>query len=179
MRYRRAQTIAILAAITINFSPASGWSEPSPRLSVQMLTGSPFALPEDLPAGISILVIGFTQKAGDNSRPWVGRLRKDFPSAKGFNVYSVAVLAGVPVFFRPLVVNSIRRGVSPSDQAMFLIAESDESAWRTLAGNRLPDDPCIVALDNAGNVLARASGVFSEQRYREAAALIQGAKTWN
>lgn len=144
-----------------------------------MLTGSPFALPEDLPAGISILVIGFTQKAGDNSRPWVGRLRKDFPSAKGFNVYSVAVLAGVPVFFRPLVVNSIRRGVSPSDQAMFLIAESDESAWRTLAGNRLPDDPCIVALDNAGNVLARASGVFSEQRYREAAALIQGAKTWN
>ncbi len=158
---------------------ASGWSDPIPHLTVQVLSGSAFTLPDDLPGGVSILVIGFTQKAGDNTKPWADRLRKDFLKADGFTVYSVAVLAGVPAFFRPLAVNSIKGSVSLSDQSTFLIVKSDENAWRTLAGYRTPDDPCVVALDKAGNVLARTSGLFNEETYREAAALIKGAKTWN
>lgn len=182
MQYRRARIIAVLAAAVTACAAALGWSDPIPHLSVQVLTGSTLSLPDDLPAGVSILVVGFTQKAGDNTRPWAERLRKDFTRPDGFTVYSVAVLAGVPAFFRPLAVNAIRGSVSPSDRSRFLIADRDEAAWRLLVGYKLPDDPYVVTLDKAGNVLARASGLFSEQGYQEAAALIQsaaGGRTWN
>jgi hypothetical protein len=184
MQYRRAQTIAVLAVTVAACAAASGWPDPIPRLSVQVLTGSTLSLPDDLPAGVSILVIGFTQKAGDNTRPWAERLRRDFAPSGGFTVYSVAVLAGVPALFRPFAVSSIRDSVSPSDRSGFLVVNRDESAWRVLAGYRLPDDPYVVALDQRGDVLARASGLFSEERCRQAEALIQSAaaqrsSTWN
>jgi len=175
MQYRRQRTIAVLAAAITACAAASGWSDPIPHLSVHALSGSTLSLPDDLPAGVSILVIGFTQKAGDDTRPWAEKLRNDFRRADGFTVYSVAVLAGVPAFFRPLAVNSIRGSVTKEQQASFLIVNRDESAWRALAGYRIPDDPYIVALDAKGNVLVQASGLFSEQGCQEAEALIQSA----
>ena len=169
----------VLAAAILTAVAASAWSDPIPRLAVESLSGSAATLPDDLPAGLTILVIGFTQKAGDNTRPWGERLGKDFTPANGFTVYSVAVLAGVPAFFRPLAVNAIRGSVPQSQQGSFFIVKSDESAWRTLAGYKLPDDPYVVVLDKNGNVLARHAGLFSEEGYRDVAAQIQGAKTWN
>ena len=159
----------------ILFLQVAAWSSAIPRLPVQTLEGSSFAIVDDLEAATDILVVGFTQKAGSNTAPWTERLQRDFTRVDGFAVYTVAVLAGVPRLFRPFALNSIRAGVPPSRRGRFLIVDGDENAWRSLAGYRLPDDPYIVVLDRTGSVLDRESGLFDEKSYQEAAARIRSA----
>lgn len=154
---------------------AGAWSKLIPRATIQTLAGSSFVLPDDLEADTDILVVGFTQKAGSNNKPWMDRLERDFTAAEGFAVYPVAVIAGVPPVFRSFALGSIRSGVAPQERARFLIADHDEGAWRSLVGYRLPDDPYIIVLDKTGTVLARANGLFDENTYRDAAAQIRSA----
>jgi len=173
MRHCRRQLVPVLALAILAAPAVAGWSESIPRLSARTLSGGTVVLPDDLAAGVTILVVGFTRKAGDNTRPWVERLRRDFTPAEGFTVYSVAVIAGVPALFRPLAAGAIRGSVPPADRATFLIADQDESAWRLLAGYQAPDTPYIVAMDKSGAVLARAGGPYDEETYAEAAARIR------
>lgn len=93
----------------------------------------------------------------------------------GYAVYPVAVLAGVPALFRSFAVGSIRGSVAPRDRGRFLIVDQGQSIWRGLVGYRLPDDPSVILLDKAGNVLARESGPFDEKSYQDAAARIRSA----
>ena len=154
---------------------SAGWSDSFPRTNVQTLAGSAFVLPDDLEADTNILVVGFTQKAGPNTKPWTERLKQDFTHTDGFAVYPVAVLAGVSPLFRGFALSSIRSGIAPQDSGHFLIVDRDQSAWRALADYRLPDDPYIIVLDKNGNLLARFKGVFDEKNYQKAAAQIRSA----
>jgi len=154
---------------------AGAWSKLIPRATIQTLAGSSFVLPDDLEADTDILVVGFTQKAGSNTRPWTERFQQDFASAEGYSVYPVAVLAGVPALFRSFALSSIRAGVPQADRGHFLIVDQDEKLWRAQVGYRLPDDPYIIVLDRTGSVLARESGLFDEKSYQDAAALIRAA----
>ena len=177
MQRRRSSSIQILVvglALVPSLQTAV-WSDAFPRITAHTLGGSIFALPDDLEAATDILVVGFTQKAGSNTRPWTERLQRDFTGREGYAVYPVAVLAGVPALFRSFVLRAIRNGVPPGERERFLIVDHDERTWRTLAGYRLPDDPYIVVLDRTGSVLARESGVFSEEGYQDAAARIRAA----
>ncbi len=153
--------------------PAPAWPQSFPRSGLRTLDGAPFLLPDDLAGRVNILVIGFTQKAGGNTRPWVERLEKDFAAADGYAVYPVAVLAGVPALFRPLALGSIRGGIPPEKRSTFLIVENDEQVWRDLAGYRFPDVPCIVVLDRSGSVFLRTAGLFDEARYQEIASVLR------
>lgn len=177
MQQRKRSKISILiVGLTLMLSlQAATWSDSFPRTTVQTLTGSAFVLPDDLEAAAGILVVGFTQKAGSNTRPWVDRFEGDFTAADGFAVYPVAVIAGVPPLFRSFALGSIRSGIAPEKRQRFLIVDRDESTWRSLAGYRLPDDPYIIVLDRTGSVLARESGLFDERSYQGAAARIRSA----
>jgi hypothetical protein len=177
MQHRKKSKIPVpLIALALMLSPhVSAWSDAIPRITVHTVEGSSFILPDDLEAAVDILVVGFTQKGGSNTRPWTERLQRDFTSADGFAVYPTAVLAGVPGLFRSFALNAIRADVSPGERGRFLIVEQDKNAWRSLAGYRLPDDPYIIVLDRTGNVLARESGLFDEKSYQEAADRIRSA----
>lgn len=171
-----SKTSALLIGLTLTVSlQTAAWSEAFPRTTVHTLAGSSFALPDDLEAATDILVVGFTQKAGSNTRPWTERFQQDFASAEGYSVYPVAVLAGVPALFRSFALSSIRAGVPQADRGHFLIVDQDEKLWRAQVGYRLPDDPYIIVLDRTGSVLARESGLFDEKSYQDAAALIRAA----
>ncbi|MGO9413299.1 MAG: hypothetical protein ACLQCB_21435 [Spirochaetia bacterium] len=168
----RTSILSITSALALLLA-AAAWSDSFPRTTVQTLAGSAFVLPDDLEAAADILVVGFTQKAGSNTKPWTERLARDFTRADGFAVYPVAVLAGVPALFRSFALNSIRGGVDPQEYGHFLIVDHDESAWRTAAGYALPDDPYIIVLDKSGSVLARFKGVFDEKSYEDTAVRIR------
>lgn len=155
--------------------PAAAWADSIPAIAVDTLAGSAFVLPRDLAAATDILVIGFTQKAGSNTRPWSERLQQDFTPARGFAVYPVAVLAGVPLLFRSFALGSVKNGVALTERSRFLVADHDERTWRRVAGDRLPDDPYIVVLDRSGSVLLREAGLFDEQSYEKIAARIRAA----
>ena len=177
MQHRRRLKLSVLAtgmAILLSLA-ATGWSDSFPRITVKTLIGSPFVLPDQMEAAVNILVVGFTQKAGTKTRLWTERLRKDFTPANGFAVYTVAVLAGVPSLFRSLALGSVRSGIPEDQRDRFLIVDRDEDLWRRLTGYRLPDDPYIVALDKAGEVLIRASGPFNDKTYDDVASAIRSA----
>jgi hypothetical protein len=172
----RSKTSVLLGSLVLAILlPTTACSEPLSRTAVQTLSGSAFVLPDDLAAAVDILVVGFTRKAGNNTGPWTERLRRDFKPEDGYAVYPVAVLAGVPGMFRSFALNSMRGSVPKAEQGRFLIVDHDESAWRDLAGYKLPDEPYIIAIDKQGNVLARASGLFDEKSYQDAAARIRDA----
>jgi len=165
-RRKRISIVIIGLAITASLPIAVG-AEAFPRTTVQNLVGSDVVLPDQLEARINILVVGFTQKAGSNTKPWTERLKKDFTRADGFAVYPVAVLAGVPPIFRGFALGSIRGSVPTADRGGFLIVNDDESAWRSVAGYQLPDDPYIIVIDKTGTVIARAAGLLDEKTYEE------------
>jgi len=175
-RHKRSGISIALIGLTLIVSlRTAAWSEAFPRTTVQTLSGSAFVLPDELDGPVGILVVGFTQKAGSNTKPWIERLRQDFTRADGFAVYPIAVLAGVPPLFRPFALGSIRAGVPTEERGRFLIVDHDESAWRSLAGYQLPDDPYIIVIDKTGAVLAREAGRFDEKTYQDAAAQIRSA----
>ena len=174
-RRRSKMPVTIVVLTLMLCLQAGAWSDAIPRLTVQTLEGSSFTLPDGLEAAANILVVGFTQKAGSNVRPWAERLQRDFTRADGFAVYTAAVLAGFRLSFRGFALNGIRAGVPPEQRGRFLIVEQEESAWRSLADYRLPDDPYIIALDRTGNVLDRENGLFDEGSYPAAAARIRSA----
>ncbi len=176
MQHReRSQTAILLAALALAVSPTTAWPDPLARTEARTLDGCAFVVPDDLAAHVDILVVGFTRKAGSNTNAWTERLRRDFSPSHGYAVYPVAVLAGVPGLFRSFALNAIRESVPPAERGTFLIVDSDENAWRSLAGYRLPDDPYIIVLDRTGRVLARANGLFDEKSYQDVAARIRNA----
>ena len=130
---------------------------------------------ENLAAATDILVIGFTHRAKSDTRPWSQRLQQDFTPARGFAVYPVAVLAGVPLLFRSFARARSKTESLLTERSRFLVADHDERTWRRVAGYRLPDDPYIVVLDRSGSVLLREAGLFDEQSYEKIAARIRAA----
>jgi hypothetical protein len=154
---------------------SAGWSDSFPRTRVQIITGSAFTFPDNLDAPTAILAVGFTQKAGANTKPWAQRLERGFTRADGFSVYPEALHAGVSPLFRGFALSSIRSGVTSQQSDRFLIVDHDESTWRTLAGYRMQGEPHIIVVDRAGTVLVRGRGQFDEKNYQDAAARIRSA----
>jgi len=177
----RSRRTAVAALVLLPSCVVCSWPQGAFQLTVQTLEGTRFSIPGDLSAAVNILVIGFTRKAGAAARPWTERLERDFPVSRGFAVYPVAVLAGVPALFRAFALAATRSDSAPLERSRTLVALSDEAAWKKLAGFQEPDDPCVVVLDRAGSVLVRAQGTFQEPGYEAASAAIRAAqegKAW-
>ena len=177
MQHRRRPHIAILivGSTLMLFLPAAAWCDAIPRLTVQTLEGVSFTLPNDLEAAVDILVVGFTQKAGSNTRPWTERLRAGFHQGGWIcRLPRGGPCRGARAFSR-IRAQLDSRGRSPEERGRFLIVDQDESDWRALAGYRLPDDPYIIVLDRTGNVLDRETGLFDEKSYQDVAAKIRAA----
>ncbi len=163
------------AALLLPLQTAA-WPASFPQTSLQTLSGTAFQIPGSLEGRVNILVLGFTRRAGSNTGPWLEALRRDFRSADGFVIYSVAVLAGVPAPFRPVALAITRAGIPAEQRDRFLIVQDDEQTWRSMADYRLPDDPYVIVLDKAGNILYRTGGLFEETAYQKTAEEIRGGR---
>ena len=169
-----ARIPAAVLALLLASASVSG-AQGSVRLAAQTLAGAPRVIPVDLEGTVDILVIGFSQKAGTAARPWAERLSADFPASGGSAVYEVAVLAGVPAWFRPLALAATRASTAPVDRSRLLVALTDLQSWKDLAGGEAADEPCVVVIDRRGSVLARTRGDYQQGRYDEISAAIRAA----
>ena len=66
----RRQLWSIGFLLCLSFSAAAG-AESFPDIIARTLGGATVQLPNDLEGRVNVLVIGFTQKAGSNTAPWV------------------------------------------------------------------------------------------------------------
>jgi len=122
-----------------------------PSLRVTSLEGQSLSLPDPV-ADVTVLVVGFSQKAGDKVKPWADRFERDFAAEPRFACYSIAVLAGVPPIIRPLVLGFIKNGTEPKDRSRLFTTIQDEEAWKAVVGFHGPDDPYIVIVDREGRI---------------------------
>ena len=149
------------------------WSGTIPRLGLQTLNGDSFFIPDDLQGRVNVLIIGFSQRAGSNNKPWIDRFERDFASDKSCAIYPVAILTGVPALFRNFAVASIRKGVPADGRARFLTTFQSEKTWQSLVCYIRPDDPYLLVIGSTGNIVGHASGAFEEKAYEEMATAIR------
>jgi hypothetical protein len=142
-----------------------------PPLTATSLDGLAVTVPE--PGKVTVLVIGFSQKGGDETGPWARRFVRDFGSEPGVAFYSVAQLSGVPGWLRPLIVGFIKNGTPTAERARFLTTFGDEAAWKAAAGFQQPDDAYVVVANPTGVIVYRAHGPFTETLYSSAAGVVR------
>jgi len=169
----RTMMISLAILLTAFLTPVA-WAEPVPHLVLSSLKHQPFVLPDDVRGVVSVLFVGFSQKAGSNAKGWTDRVEKDFPSTPGLRSYTVAVLAGVPTLFRSMVVGFIENGTPANRRGTFLVTFSDETAWKTLAGFQAPDDPYVLVLGPDSAIALKVHGLFDESLYQMITERVRG-----
>ena len=126
----------------------------------------------DSQKAVTVLVIGFSQKGGDQTKPWAQRFAHDFGAEPRVACYSVAQLSGVPSLLRSMVAGLIKVGTPGPDRARFLTTFDDEVAWKGAAGFQQPDDAYVVVIEHSG-VVSRAHGPFTETLYASKADVVR------
>ncbi len=144
------------------------WPEPMPSLRVTSLDGQSLALP-DPAADATVLVVGFSRKAGDEVKPWADRFERDFGARPRFACYSVVVLAGVPPLLRSLVLGFIKNGTDSKDRSRLFTTFQDEEAWKAVVGFGRPDEPYVVVVDREGRIGTSLRGAFDASLYEATA----------
>jgi hypothetical protein len=124
-------------------------------------------------ADATVLIVGFTQKAGDKSKPWADRFERDFEAEPRFVCYSIAVLSGVPPFLRTLVLGFIKNGTDSKDRPRLFTTFQDEGTWKAVVGYRQPDDPYLVIVDRRGDIGKILHGPFNEALYEAVASHVR------
>ena len=124
---------------------------------VETLSGRPMVIPRDLPPRPCILIVTFTRDAGQAARKWSDAIAQQLP-ADSVRVEEVAVLEDVPSLVRGFVIGQLRRSIPDARKESFLVATSEESAWKELAAFRAPNDPYLIAIDRQRQIVWRGHG---------------------
>ncbi len=147
----------ITFALLLFFQTASS----IPPVAANSLAGKKVELPRDLRGPVSILIVGFSQKSSDQATEW-GKAMDALDPCHGERVmwYQLPVIASAPGFVRPIIMHSMKSGLSPEAQQHFIPITDHEEAWKQAAGysNQQKDDAYLVAADSHGQILAKWHG---------------------
>ena len=131
-------------------------------------------LPEALHGRPGVLILGFSRGSRDAVAGWGRRLAADYRTSPAVMYYEMPVLAAVPGLLRGFVVRSMRSSVPQRAQARFVPITDQEAAWRTLVHYGPADDPYLLVIDGAGDVVWQTHGQPTDASY---AALKQQVET--
>ena len=140
----------VVIAFVLSASAAAQWALPT--LQTRTLTDAEFSIPTDLPAGASLLIIGFTSASRDQTSAWSRILAQDDNLSDPVITYQVAVIDDVPAMMRRFVIRGIRSGVPESLHDKFLVVADQSEDWKMLASYSEPDIAYLVLLDKQGHV---------------------------
>jgi len=134
----------------------------APDLRGETLDGSKFSLS---PGKTTILVLGFSKKAGDLSAPWRDHISADFGADPRGSWFVVAFLESAPSLVRGMIKSAMRSGTPVPARGHTIVAVSGEAVWKKFAG--VSDDklPCVLLLDGSGRVAWSGFGEFEQARY--------------
>ena len=123
--------IAILLGGT-HIAQAAGTQIPATRVTT--LDDHQLSLPQDLPARITVLIIGFGRHSKDATTAWEKPVRMQLAHVPAIGFYDMAMLADVPGFVRPMVMRSIRKEVPDVLRPNFVPLVDHEDEWKQAAG---------------------------------------------
>jgi hypothetical protein len=115
----------------------------------------------------TVLVLGFSKKAGDACKPWFDAVAAQLKSKPQVAYYELPVLASAPGFIRGRIVHNIRGSLAPEQQKHFVPIMENAQAWKNAVSFSAPDDAYVVIVDERGSVIWRDSGLWSPQKEQE------------
>jgi hypothetical protein len=127
------------------------------------LAGEKVDLPKDLHGPVSFLIVGFSQKSADQATEW-GKAMDGLEPCHGqlLTWYQLPVIAGAPGILRPLIMRSMRSGLTHALQQHFVPITDHEADWKLAAGYQATDpqkdDAYILATDEKGQIVAKWHG---------------------
>lgn len=148
-----------MAAFLLPFHAAA--QAAMPLTPGETLSGKRLVLAETVRGHSAILVLGFSQQAGDGCGAWAKALQAD-PALTGTLVYEAAMLEKAPGFVRGMIKSSMRKGLTPAQQDAFVVLTQDEKLWRTWLDVSEDKDPYVVLLDSSGKILWHGHGAAKD-----------------
>lgn len=146
----------VLVALVLALMPAA---DAAPQaLAGETLDQRGLMIPEDLPDGPVLLIVGFSKASAAATDGWSRAVAADASIAGAAAVYRVAVIAGVPGLARGFVARQMRRGVPQALHASFVLVTAQEDAWKRWVSFSDPDAAYVLLLDRARDVAWRAQG---------------------
>lgn len=144
----------------------------APDLRGETLDGSKIALST---GKSTILILGFSKKAGDLSASWRDHIAIDFGADPQTAWFVVAFLESAPGLARGIIKSAMRGGTPAPARSHTIVAVSGEAVWKKFAGVKDDKLPCILLVDSAGRAVWSACAEFDQARYialKDAAASI-------
>lgn len=159
-RIMQARFLAAVLAASTPFAQS-----PAPTLRGETLDGRKTTLAEAGAGKATLLVMGFSKKAGDVTNPWRDRFAADFGTNPKVEYFVVAFLEDAPGLVRGMIRSSMRSATPAAQRPHFLVTTSDEAAWKKFT--RTTDDkvPSVVLLDSSGQVRWQWNGEFEASHY--------------
>jgi hypothetical protein len=153
--------------LTAALVSAAAFAQPvAPDLRGETLDGSKIAL---YPGKATILVLGFSRKAGDLSAAWRDHIASDFGADFGADAHAawfvVAFLESAPSLVRGMIKSAMRSGTPVPARSHTIVAVSGEAVWKKFAGVKDDKLPCLLLMDGAGRIAWSACAAFEQARY--------------
>lgn len=153
-------TAALLALATVS----------TLHLPVSTLDGKSKTFPQDASATRAIFVVTFGKSASEQGRAWSERLQA-MKGSLSADVFSVAVLEGVPKMFRSIAQLGISRSVPAALHGHFWIAETGAKEWQECTSGDSAKEAYVFVLDQRSRIVWRARSAVTEEKIRELSAL--------
>jgi len=83
------------------------------------------------------------------------------------NYYQLPHLEGVPGLVKPMILRSMRKDLTPPQQAHFAPLYDKQEEWKKLVNFSSPDDAYIILTNPTGQVVWQTHGVFSETLFAD------------
>jgi hypothetical protein len=160
----------LLSALNLFAAPAPTATIPTAQGAA--LDGHTVALPHDLSASATILILGFTQHSSDATTAWEKPVHTDLVSQPAIGFYEFAFIEDAPSFIRPMIVRSIRRQVPDPLKPNFLPLSSNQAAWKSAVGftSSAPDAAYVLLVDRSGAIRWQTHEACTPQLFKQLAA---------
>jgi hypothetical protein len=111
------------------------------RVSGDALAGERVEFPRDLHGPVSFLIVGFSQKSAGQATEW-GKAIDGLEPCHGRRLtwFQLPVIAGDPGLVRPLILRSMRNGLSRDLQMHFVPVTDHEADWKAATGYQAVSD---------------------------------------
>lgn len=146
-----------------------------PNLSGQKLDGTKLLLPKDTKGKFTILSFAYSKKAEEDLKTWFKPLYNKFvqKADKGavfafetydVNLYFVPMFTGVKQSAAGNAKKKMKEGIAPELRDHILIFSGKLKEYKSILGLEKKDEPYFFVLNEAGKVVYKTSGAFSQSK---------------
>ncbi len=134
-----------------------------PAIQTTALDGHAVSLPAALPAGATVLILGFGRHSSNATTAWEKPVRMQLAHPPAIGFFDMAMLAEIPSFAHSFALRSIRKQVPDVLKPNFLPIFDHEDDWKRVVGytHDQPEAAYVILVDKAGRVRWSTHEAFS------------------